>query len=373
MANSLVSAILAQAARDMMNRVGTNHAAAIDYCNRAQKDIIDTSNWDFMLAARKRFVTELGRTDYWVGTGSPTEGTGYVTTGLNITDLQRFKKNTLRDISNGKILQETKEVPTSPRFAFPDGSPRPGRPALWRHSPDIPDVLSLYPAPDNQNNYTPVPAAAELASTAGGSAAARTVFVTVTFVDAAGGESIASTEARIYLAASTLVKVRSPIVQVTPSAGNIGYTSYNVYAGTTSGSLTKQNLTLQTIGTDWTEPAGGLIVGVAAPTSSTLEPVRGYVIEFRYYKTPAVLTLSTDTVAIPPQYEDTLVARINWYLAQYLERHEKVPFWDAAYQMGLAKMVRARRMAADGPDYVRPDRSAIGGYLPSGFYLDNSL
>ncbi len=104
------------------------------------------------------------------------------------------------------------------------------------------------------------PAAPTLASTAGGTLAATTYFVKVTYVDGAGGETLVSAESSSAVAASSVLSVTSPAAL--PNA-----VSYRVYASTTTGTETLQATVA--IGTNWTEPTSGLVAGAAARTTAT--------------------------------------------------------------------------------------------------------
>jgi len=105
------------------------------------------------------------------------------------------------------------------------------------------------------------PVAPTLSSTAGGTLAAMTYFVKVTYVTAAG-ETRASTEASLAVALDFLLMVTSPVAMP-------GATGYNVYVSTATGTETKQNSTPIAIGTNWTEPMTGLVMGMVVPSVST--------------------------------------------------------------------------------------------------------
>jgi len=105
------------------------------------------------------------------------------------------------------------------------------------------------------------PARPTLNSAPGGPLVARTYFVQVTYVNAAG-ETVASAESSLALAAGRRLVVNSP-------AAAAGATGYNVYVGTATGAETKQNAAAIAIGTRFTEPATGLVAGAAPPAAST--------------------------------------------------------------------------------------------------------
>ncbi len=98
-----------------------------------------------------------------------------------------------------------------------------------------------------------------LTSTAGGSLAKATYFARVSYVTAMG-ETAASFESNLPIAANNLLAVASP------GSDRLGLaTGWNVYLGTASGQETLQNASPIGIGTDWTLPTSGLIAGTALP------------------------------------------------------------------------------------------------------------
>lgn len=105
------------------------------------------------------------------------------------------------------------------------------------------------------------PAAPVLSATAGGTIAATTYFVKITYVTAAG-ETLPSAEASLAVAVNNVLNVASPAAQT-------GVTGYNVYVSTATGTETKQNTSPIAIGTAWVEPTAGLITGVAVPAANT--------------------------------------------------------------------------------------------------------
>lgn len=99
-----------------------------------------------------------------------------------------------------------------------------------------------------------------LTSTSGGSLPAATYYVRATYVTASG-ETAASLEASLKVAANNLLQVASPGPDVLSVA-----TGWNVYVSTTSGAETLQNgNTPIALNSGWTEPSAGLITGAALP------------------------------------------------------------------------------------------------------------
>jgi hypothetical protein len=114
------------------------------------------------------------------------------------------------------------------------------------------------------------PPAPVLSAAAGGTLIARTEYYVITYVFAANQETSASSETSISVPANELVTVQSP-------SGVPGATGYNVYGSKTSGQEVKQNVAPIAIGTNWTEPTVGLILGevptINAPGSNDPQTV----------------------------------------------------------------------------------------------------
>lgn len=105
---------------------------------------------------------------------------------------------------------------------------------------------------------SPVGTAIILSTGAGGALPARTYFARATYVYA-NGESGYSAEQSQAFAANQLCTVISPAAQA-------GATGWNVYMSESAGTETLQNASPIAIGTNWTEPTGGLInTGASAP------------------------------------------------------------------------------------------------------------
>lgn len=111
-------------------------------------------------------------------------------------------------------------------------------------------------------SYPSVPAAPTLSQVAGGALGSRTYYVRLTY-DTPYGETPWGAEASFTVSASNLLKVTSPV----NSSGASFSTGWNVYVSTTTNTETEQNLIVIDIGTDWTEPTTGLIVGPTPPSN----------------------------------------------------------------------------------------------------------
>lgn len=115
------------------------------------------------------------------------------------------------------------------------------------------------------------PAAPVLSSIAGGSLAAQTPFVKITYVNASG-ETSASPESSSTVALDNFLIVQSP----PPTANAIGY---NVYASETTNTEVLQNTAPIPIGENWTQSAA-LVTGTAPPpVTNTTAAVYGGAID----------------------------------------------------------------------------------------------
>lgn len=141
-----------------------------------------------------------------------------------------------------------------------------------------------------QNDIGSPPATPSLSQTAGGSIAATTYFVKITYVDNAG-ETLPSGEASLAVLVNNLLVVTSP-----SASGNAS--AYRVYVSTTTNTETLQATVA--IGTNWTEPTSGLVAGTNPPGSTTLTSA-GMLTQGAYqdaYKVPILLANTTYSVRV---------------------------------------------------------------------------
>jgi hypothetical protein len=345
--------------RSLLDSNGTDAKILLDYTNRTSLDLLRASRWEFLSSAPQRFVTQAGITDYWIGATGQAPAGSY-DTGLNLTDVGSIRKDSVWDRTNNRLLQKAFYSPTASSLEFPDGSSRAGRPERYRNQLDSPFVLSLYPAPDNQNGYTPVPTSPLVSAISGGALAARTYYVKQTFVDSAGHESQASTpEAVIFVPANFLLRVQPPVAGIKQSASGVLYNQYRVYVSTSSNTETLQSVSTST-SASWTEPTTGLVAGVSAPSNSTLEPVRGYVMEFTYFKQRTQITDTTNVLQVPDDYFDIMVAGVNAMAYTYLiDNMDMMQFWSQAFMKGKIDMIRDKNLFPGGSEFIRPDSAAV--------------
>ena len=123
------------------------------------------------------------------------------------------------------------------------------------------------------------PSAPTLSSVSGGSLAATTYYVVVTYTNSFG-QTLQSTESSLAVAAGNLLSVASP-------TASPGATGYNVFVSTSSGAETLQNSAPIALGTAWTMPTTGLVSGSALPVlDNSWQPNdNGYDIVSNYWDT----------------------------------------------------------------------------------------
>lgn len=346
---------------DFQQRIAPEDPIVLDYINRVQLKLLRISRWQFLLSAPQRFVTRRDRSDYWIGpAGSGPIDT--IDTGLNISNLGPIKTDAVYDRSNFRKLGRTKEQLLGGQFAFRDASSRSGVPRAWRVAPDTPCEMNIYPAPDNQNNYQPVPEAPACSTLAGGALPNRIYFIRTTFVDSLGNESSASDEQRIFVPVGNVLVVQAP-QEIPTAASGIAYNRWNVYIfnagstlGITGGSETLVTPTPLSTTSPYQEPTIGFATnGISFPTSNNVEIMGGYLIEFRYFQAkPQVTNLNTNLL-IPIDYFDVLVAGTNFYVAQFLKEPDSIEYWKGEFDAGVTAMIRDKNLFPNQPNFISPD------------------
>lgn len=342
---------VSQDIRSVLGTSGSDQTILLDYVNRIHKEVLRESNWEFLKSAPQRFVTELGVNNYWLGTtGSNTLGAQ--DTGLNLSDIRRIDERSVLDLSNATQLSKEPERPMFYSFIQQDGSSRTNRPTSWTWNREAPYLLNLFPAPDNQNTYQPVPLSPVCQTSTTGALAARTYFVKVTFVDSAGNESMPSPAARTYVPANKVLVVKAPQPYVSGGTSGITYSNYKVYVGTVENAETLQS-TSTAIAADWTEPGTGLVAGAALPTVNNIEPLRGYVIEFRYFRTRTEISIPAQVLQVPDDYSDIITAGVNYLAYQFLKRPTEAKDWYSIYKGGIKEMIKDMNLHPHN-DFIRP-------------------
>lgn len=359
------SDIIGTVSQDIRSVLGTTGADAtilLSFLDRIQLELMRTSNFRFLESAVQKFVTRYGQTDYWIGaTGS--NPAGVWDTGLNLTDVKSIKDDTVYDRSNLRKLMRVSpdSAPLIVGMENPDSTYKVEQPRAWMEDPDNANVLHIYPPANNANTaYLPVPVAPQCMTAVGGALANRIYWVVVTFVDSMGNESTASGPTKVFVPANSLLKVRAPKPGIATGATGIQYNTYKVYAIQSTAVSDPRTECVQNSGaaistaSDWTESTSGLETGTATPpTSSSIEPVDGYVIEFRYMKQPAALADVANSLQVPDEYKDVLIAGTNWLAFQFLKKQEEAQMWYQVYQNGIASIIRDQNK---GPkiDFIRP-------------------
>jgi hypothetical protein len=237
----------------------TNRTALMDYLNRVHLRMLRESQWIFLRSEEQRFITQPDASDYWIGTGNPPPGC--VQTGLNISNIASIIPDYVFDFTNQRQLtQDSTSVLTTATLKFKDGTFRSSQPRTYLHEYNFPGVLHLYPPPDNNNAYTPIPSSPVCNYTAGGVLAwQRNYYILVTIVDSTGNESLPCVQySNIVVPAGNLLTVDTPELDVS-SASLVTYGFYNVYVATSLNSpFYLQNSTPIAVGSIWTEPSTGV-------------------------------------------------------------------------------------------------------------------
>jgi hypothetical protein len=207
---------------------------------------------------------------------------------------------------------------------------------------------------------------------------ARTYNLIATFVDALGNESTAPDYTTpLYIPAGSLAVGYSPTLLVPTNDAGVPYSSWNIYANANNNipqNALRQNVSPIPIGTNWIEPSTGLTtVGPAPPSYNACSTYNGYIIQFRYYETENTLSSFTQLLQIPDRYTDVMTAGVNWLALKFLSRAPEAAEWYATYRTGLIAMVRDRNQQNRFADYVSPDPSSVGGFLPAIETIDLSL
>jgi hypothetical protein len=237
----------------------TNRGALLDYLNRTHLRMLRESQWLFLRSPEQRFITQPDVSSYWLGAGSPPAGCA--DTGLAISNMASIIPDYVFDLSNARQLtQDSEAVLTGPTLRYKDASYRSSKPRTFRQDYNNPGVLNLYPPPDNNNSYMPLPLSPVCNYSAGGVLAwDRAYFILVTIVDSVGNESVPCLQySSIIVPSGNLLTVNPPSLDVS-SATLVNYGYYNVYVATVqSGPFYLQNSIPIGIGEAWTEPPTGV-------------------------------------------------------------------------------------------------------------------
>lgn len=380
-AQTIMNAVAQDVRQTMSSTTVPGSTTLLDFTNRVSLEMLQTSRWTFTLAPPQNFVTQLGVDKYWIGPGGQSPA-GVYDTGLNLTDFRIIKPKSVRDLSNSRTLGHMDQSPLTTRLKFPDQTSRLGLPRVWQQDAATPNILTLYPAPDNQNNYSPQPEPPICGIVAGGSLPARIYFVTCTFIDSLGNESTAPYAQQIYIPANMLLQVFPPQEPEIANAAGIRYDRYNVYA-TNAGTneqnvIYYQNTTLQStlngVNYSWFEPTSGVTsTGANPPSQNNVAPINGYVIEFRYFRQRAQLTTANQVLQIPDDYVPCMIAGVDAMTFHYLTRPQEAMAKYQIYRDGLSQIIRDLNFITKGGDYISPDSASSASFSPSIESLDISV
>lgn len=351
-AANIIDAVSRETRGVLDSTVTRDQTILLDYLSRVQLQVLRASKWEFSLSEPKYFVTEREQTDYWIGATASLPA-GVVDTGLNLTDLDQISKGSVKDVTNNLILGKMDAPPLLNGLSYKDASFRPGTPLLYRFGLSVPGILSLYPAPDNQNTYQPVPETPYLTTSTSGALSARTYYVKTTFVDSLGNEGTASIqEGLISVPANKVLVVHSPVLAYTTTSQDVTYSQYRTYVSTTTGGEQLQATT--TYGSNWTEPTTGLISGVTPPTTSLLTAFDGYLMSFRYTKQRQLVSATADVLQVPNVYKDVLVDGVCMMAFKYLKLKDEAMDRQQSFMSGLRQLVHDRNLTFD-TDFIHPD------------------
>lgn len=341
----------------------TNRVAVLDYIDRIHKRILRESQWKFLHSQPQKFITQPGVTKYWIANGTPIADA--TNTELNLDDVWSIDPHSVYDRSNNNPLAPDAKsaLYSSPSLNSPDAKPRYAKPRSYGYDVMNPGVLNIFPAPDNQCSYQPVPLAPVCVLTAAGTLPARTYYVQVTFVDSEGNESTPSTHPTIvYVPANYLLNVQPPDAEVA-SAAMVNYSQFNVYVGTTATNATLQNSA--PLNALFTEPTSGLVTGRTAPKTNSLIPLYGYIIEFCYYVQRQNIVSETQVLQIPDIYRDVVIAGANYYVNLYINKDpelNKSGLWKADFVDGLRQIRKDLYINYRNTDFLTPDQQSQMSY-----------
>jgi hypothetical protein len=252
----------------------TNRGTLLNYVNRVSMRMLRESQWLFLRSEQQLFMTQPDAAQYWIGQGQPPAGC--VNTGLELSDIYGVIPDSIYDLTNARRLtQDSQSVLIGYNLRYKDASYRAAQPRTYNYDPNVYGILSLYPPPDNENLFNPIPNSPVCNYVQGGSiATTRTYYTLVTLVDSDGGESVPCYQPSITTVPSGhLLTVNSPTLEVT-SASLTAYPYYNVYVSNTtgnSGTFYLQNSAPVPSNTIWTEPLTGIGNNTAPASSINLQ------------------------------------------------------------------------------------------------------
>jgi hypothetical protein len=338
--------------------MATNRINILDYVDRVCQRMLRDTQWVFLRSEPQRFITQPGSNSYYLSTGTPPAGS--IPTGLDLTDIWCiWLENVFDRTHDTQLLMDSPAALNSVNLSFKDGQLRSAPPRSFKYEITNPNVLTLFPIPDNQNIYQPVPLSPICSTTSQGTVATRVYYVYATYVDDQGNESTGSTVPTvIYLPADTTLVAQSPQPEVS-SASQINYSHWNCYVGTSPSTAVLQNAAPIAIGTAYDETTAGQVLGGASiPGENNLTAMLGYVIEFRYYKQRQPITSPATVLQIPNYYRDVVIAGCNYYYNLYMDKasdREKSMIWKQEWLDGIRQMRKDLNISFRNTDFISPD------------------
>lgn len=108
----------------------------------------------------------------------------------------------------------------------------------------------------------------------------------------------------------------------------------------------------------------GNAIYINPPTTTTIQPLNAYIIQFRYYKSRVQIVNPTDVLQVPYAYKDIVIAGVNYLASLYLDEREnrepaaKTMIWKRDFDAGLAQIRRDLRTNYRKVDFISPDRTS---------------
>jgi hypothetical protein len=113
------------------------------------------------------------------------------------------------------------------------------------------------------------------------------------------------------------------------------------------------------LGADWTSNNYPKLYRNDSTSPYVLElypyPNGTYTIEFRYFKTRTIFTLTTDLIQIPDDYKDVLVDGVCARVYELLKMQDDADRKFALYKKGLIDMLRDKNLFPKSNNFIRPD------------------
>lgn len=149
--------------------------------------------------------------------------------------------------------------------------------------------ITLEPYISQGSTAAAAPASPTLGTSVAGALGQQSIFARITYVTG-NGETLPSSEATVTVPANSVFTCPSPAAQA-------GATGWNIYASSSTDTETLQNTNPINIGTGFTEPTTGLVVGRGVPTVAIPSYFTG---ELTLQGTTVYMSLITGNQDVPP-------------------------------------------------------------------------